>query len=146
MESDSCWPTTLEQRLALGYGWYTWCLSIKENPCPLSKQLSITNSFLARGGICVHFLFSVLEFCPAWTYTGLVHAVLLSMSLYVHRPWKTLFLGGHPPTLALPLFLPPLLHRSLSLERKGGLMKMFYLCLRVSNSLTICILFYESLY
>lgn len=48
--------------------------------------------------------------------------------------WKTLFPWRHPPPLALPLFLPPLPQRPLSLE--GRLVKPSHLGLRAPKSLT----------
>lgn len=52
------------------------------------------------------------DFCLAWTCTGPVYAVMVSVSSCVHPScyiWKMLFLWSHPTPLALIIF-PPLLH------------------------------------
>lgn len=60
-----------------------------------SKHQSPLTSWL-KVGLLVHFLLSVLGILLAWTCVGFVHAVTVSVSLYVHLScflWKTTFLG-----------------------------------------------------
>lgn len=71
------------------------------------QHISITNSFLVRGGTstCLGW-----DFCPAFTRADLC-ADSVSVSLYVPRPswvWKVLFPWSHLSSLALAIFPPPL--------------------------------------
>lgn len=62
------------------------------------------------------------EFCVVFAYEGLMHVVLVFVSLCVHLPcwvWKTLLPWRYTPPLALTVSLPHLPHRSLSLDKRG---------------------------
>lgn len=61
----------------------------------------------------------LLGFCLVCTLANLVHAMIVSLSLYVYHPccvWKTLCPWGHLLPIVLTIF-SLLLHRSLNLKK-----------------------------
>jgi hypothetical protein len=107
----------------------------------LSQQLSGANSNVIRG-THVFFPFSMLGFCLLWTLFRsctdrhrLCEFICVAALLCVEDaiPWS------QPLSLSLRIFLLPLPHRSLSLERRG-LLKTFHLELITLKSLNFCTL------
>lgn len=83
-------------------------------------------------------LLSELGFRSACTHPGLLCAAPVSVSPWVsHRCCfcKTLFRWGHPSPQTLPIFLPPLLYRSLGLKRRSI---QSHLGLSAPTSVTLC--------
>lgn len=85
------------------------------------------------------------SFFPARILSGLnlagsIYAVIISMSSYLYQfcgVWKKPFLWSHPPSLAPAIFLPPLPHRCVGLEKRWVL-QMSHLRLGVPVFLTLC--------
>ena len=82
---SSYWLTTLGCRVWLRYLVLLSQRKLVFPSQPNNYQLQII--FCLRIGICVHFPFSILEFCLFWTCTGPVHVVRVSMSSYVSVLW-----------------------------------------------------------
>lgn len=95
-------------------------VTLLKNWFSLSQQLSTANSRLDMGeDLCPLFLLCA----GISSHTSLVkfmHATTVSVSLYVPCcVWMILFPCSHLLPLALIIFLPPFLHSSLRLQRKG---------------------------
>lgn len=139
MESTLCCSSTLEHRSALP-GSVVDSFSVpplRKTDFSLCQQVSILKNLLIKVGTFVPF--SVLEFYFPWNCAGLVHAVVC-VSWYVHPSlsvWKTLLPWNHPSSLTFTISLPPLPHRSLSLQGRN-LMKTYHLGLGVPRSFIVC--------
>lgn len=81
-------------------GWYTQWPSIGENGFPFPSRLSVAGSFLVKGGLCFHFLFSVLGFCLVLCCVVFMCAVTVSVSSPFLLCPEDYFLS-YLPTLAL---------------------------------------------
>lgn len=126
---------------SLEYGWYTQYNFMGKTDFPSMYQLKI--EFWLGMGLSFSLPFWMFEFCVAWTCAGPVHAVTVSVGLSVHQScciWKTRLPESHLSPLALTIFLPPLLHRSLTLEGRD-LTKTSHLRPNALRSLTLCTLY-----
>lgn len=91
MEFNLCWHILLSMGLFLECGWYTQCHFIGENWYPLSHQVSIAISLLAKSvilccakSVILCFLFYVLWFVfLAWSHAALTYAVTISISEFI---------------------------------------------------------------
>lgn len=110
-------------------------------PLSISFQLQVA-SWLGVGPY-IHSPFLYWNFCVvSIVCTGLMCSITISVSLHMYQfcyVWKVVFPWHHPPSIALIIFLPPLCHRSLTLEGRG-LIKTSHLGLSAPNSLTLCTL------
>ena len=77
---------------------------LRENCLSYLEKLTIDNSFMVMGIVLGQTPFLILEFYLDWICTGLMHAVQVTMNLYVQLPVsvsETLFPCHHPLPLAL---------------------------------------------
>lgn len=100
---------------------YKWLMLHWRKLVSLSQYLLDIDSWLGLGP-CFFFPFSVLGFSLICICVGLVCAVPVSLISYLYwssSVWKALFPWSHLPSLALEIFLPFLLHKSLNHEGNG---------------------------
>ena len=99
-------------------GGFTKCYTVRENQHALFQQLLRADSSSDRADTsCSPPLFMLYFIC-----FDSVHVITNAVSSYVQLPCcvqKIQFPCSHPLSLALRLFLPPLLHRFLAIDRKG---------------------------
>lgn len=125
MEFILYWPITSK----------TWLMLHWRKLVSLSQYLLDIDSWLGLGP-CFYFPFSILGFSLICICVGLVCAVPVSIISYLYLSssvWKALFPWSHLPSLALEIFLPLLLNKSLNHEG-NGVIKMSHLGLSAKKT------------
>ena len=133
------------------YSWACACLVMRliypvslqwggvEYQCSSSQQISTVYNFSVRTALSLPpFLHAGL--CMVWV-CAFMCALPQCLSSYVYQSccvWKAVFPQSHPSPLALPVFLPPVLHKPLSFEERA--LKISHSGLSALKSLTLCTL------